>query len=154
MQSELDLLKQRVVELLAENAEVKAENAKLRQAMEENEARFVKLEQSDKEKAELIAELNCDVGKIKQEQIAINVSVQGGTSVVKSPSRSELQVTSQSSISPPIEGNSENSSDVTQPTHAGSKSLEDRIDEFLISESKKDVSDMMRQHNREKKLLH
>ena len=161
MQSELDSLKQRVVELLAENAEikaenveVKAENAKLRQAMEENEARFVKLEQSDKEKAELIAELNCDVGKIKREQIAINVSVQDGTSVVKSPTRSELQVTSQSSISPPIEGNSENSSDVTQPTHAGSKSLEDRqTDEFLISVSKKDVSDMMRQRNREKKLL-
>jgi len=132
MQSELDSLKQRVVELLAENAEVKAENAKLRKAMEENEARFVKLEQSDKEKAELIAELNCDVGKIKQEQVAINVSVQDGKSVVKSPTRSELQVTSQSSISPPIEGNSENSSDVTQPTHAGSKSLEDRqTDEFL-----------------------
>src|ERR1043165_8363409 len=157
MQSELDLLKQRVVELLAENAEikaenaeVKAENAKLRQAMEENE-RFVKLEQSDKEKAELIAELNCDVGKIKQEQIAINVSVQDGTPVVKSPTRSELQV---SSISPPIEGNSENSSDVTQPTHAGSKLLEDRqTDEFLISVSKKEVSDMMRQRNREKKLL-
>ncbi|CAG8623939.1 11974_t:CDS:2 [Funneliformis mosseae] len=69
--------------------------------------------------AELIAELNCDVGKIKQEQIAINVSVQDGTSVVKSSTRSELQVTSQSSISPPIEGNSENSSDVAQPTHAG-----------------------------------
>ncbi|CAB5348794.1 unnamed protein product [Rhizophagus irregularis] len=74
--------------------------------------------------------LNIDVG----EQIAINVSVQDGTSVVKSPTRSELQVTSQSSISPPIEGNSENSSDVTQPTHAGSKLLEDRqTDEFLIS---------------------
>jgi regulator of replication initiation timing len=102
MQSELDSLKQRVVELLAENAEIKAENAKLRQAMEENEARFVKLEQRDKEKAELIAELNCDVGKIKLEQIAINVSAQDGTSVVKSPTRSELQVTSQSSISPPI----------------------------------------------------
>ncbi len=161
MQSELDSLKQRVIELLvenaeikAENAEVKAENAKLRQAMEENEARFVKLEQSDKEKAELIAELNCDVGKIKQEQIAINVSVQDGTSVVKSPTRSELQVTSQSSISPPIEGNSENSSDVTQPTHTGSKLLEDKqTDEFLISVSKKEVSDMMRQRNREKKLL-
>src|SRR5436305_1165625 len=146
MQSELDSLKQRVVELLAENAEikaenaeVKAENAKLRQAMEENEARFVKLEQSDKEKAELIAELNCDVSKIKQEQIAINVSVQDGTSVVKSPSCSELQVTSQLSISPPIKGNSGNSSDVTQPTHAGSKSSEDiQIDEFLIVVSKKD----------------
>ncbi|PKC00881.1 hypothetical protein RhiirA5_457914 [Rhizophagus irregularis] len=129
MQSELDSLKQRVIELLAENTEikaenakVKAENAKLRQTMEENEARFVKLEQSDKEKAELIAELNRDVGKIKQEQIAINVSVQDGTSVVKSPTRSELQVTSQSSISPPIEdeddvqvidGNQELTTDMT-----------------------------------------
>ena len=87
MQSELDSLKQRVVELLAENAEikaenaeVKAENAKLRQAMEENEARFVKLEQSDKEKAELIAELNCDVGKIKQERVVIDVATQPSTS--------------------------------------------------------------------------
>ncbi|UZO28620.1 uncharacterized protein OCT59_022137 [Rhizophagus irregularis] len=138
----------------AENAKVKAKNAKLRQAIEENEARFVKLEQSDKEKAELIAELNCDIRKIKQEQIAINVLVQDGTSVVKSSTCSELQVTSQSSISPPIEGNSENSSNVTQTTHAGSKLLEDRqTDEFLISVSKKEVSDMMRQRNREKKLL-
>ena len=43
MQSELDSLKQRVIELLAENAEIKAENAKvkaendkLRQTMEKN----------------------------------------------------------------------------------------------------------------------
>ncbi|PKC06131.1 hypothetical protein RhiirA5_378064 [Rhizophagus irregularis] len=122
--------------------------------MEENEAKFVKLKQSDKEKAELIAELNCDVGKIKQEQIAINVSVQDGISMVKSPTCSELRVTSQSSISPPIEGNSENSSNVTQPTHAGSKLLEDRqTDEFLISVNKKEISDMMKQHDREKKLL-
>ena len=71
--------------------------------------------------------------------------------MVKSPTRSELQVTSQSSISPPIESNSENSSDVTQPTHAGSKLLEDKqTNEFLISVSKKEVSDMMRQRNREK----
>src|SRR5205814_970468 len=89
---------------------------------------------------------------IKWEQIAINVSVQDRTSVVKSPTRSELQVTSQLSISPLIEG--KNGSDVTQPTHAGSKLLEDRqTDEFLISVSKKDVSDMMRQRNRERKLL-
>src|SRR3954462_3494319 len=78
MQSELDSLKQRVIELLAENAaenaKVKAENAKLRQAMEENEARLAKLEQSDKEKARLIAELNCDVGKIKQERVVVDVA--------------------------------------------------------------------------------
>src|SRR3954452_21802098 len=108
MQSELDLLKQRVVELLAENAEVKAENAKLRQAMEENEARLAKLEQSDKEKAKLIAELNCDVGKIKQERAVVDIA--------------------------------------TQPSSTSNKSLEDKkTDEFLISVSKKKVSNLMRQ---------
>jgi hypothetical protein len=123
MQSELDLLKQRVIKLLVENAEIKAENAKvkvknakLKQAMEENEARLAKLEQSDKEKAKLIAELNCDVGKIKQEQVIVDVATQPSTS---------------------------------------NKSLENRkTDEFLVSVSKKKVSDMMRQRNREKKLLH
>src|SRR3954470_10711358 len=123
MQSELDSLKQRVVELLAENAEikaenakVKAENAKLRQAIEENEARLAKLEQSDKEKAKLIAELNCDVGKIKQERVVVDVAIQLSTS---------------------------------------NKSLEDKkTGEFLVSVSKKKVSEIMRQRNREKKLLH
>ena len=122
MQSELDSLKQRVVELLAENAEVKAENAKvkaenakLRQAMEENEARLAKLEQSDKEKTKLIAELNCDVGKIKKERVVVDVATQPSTS---------------------------------------NKSLEDKkTDEFLVSVSKKKVSNLMRQRNREKKLL-
>lgn len=49
MQSELDSLKQHVIKLLAENAEikvknakVKAENAKLRHAMKENEAKLEK----------------------------------------------------------------------------------------------------------------
>jgi hypothetical protein len=119
MQSELDSLKQCVVKLLAENAEikaenakVKAENAKLRQAMEENEARLAKLEQSDK----LIAELNCDVRKIKQ-WVVVDVA--------------------------------------TQPITSKSKLLEDRkSDEFLDLASKKKVSDMIRQRNREKKSLH
>src|SRR3954447_15146479 len=121
MQFELDSLKQRVVELLAENAEikaenakVKAENAKLRQAMEENEARLAKLEQSDKEKAKLIAELNCDVGKIKQERVVVDVTTQPSTS------KSKL-----------LEDR--------------------KTDEFLDSVSKNKVSDMIRQRNREKK---
>src|SRR3954462_15744877 len=111
MQSELDSLKQRVIELLAENAaenaKVKAENAKLRQAMEENEARLAKLEQSDKEKAKLIAELNCDVGKIKQERVVVDVATQPA-----------LLLASQTGAS----GSTSN------------KSLEDKkTDEFLVS---------------------
>jgi regulator of replication initiation timing len=39
MTSELELLRQQVVELKTENVEVKAENAKLRQIIEENTRR-------------------------------------------------------------------------------------------------------------------
>ncbi|RIA91415.1 hypothetical protein C1645_805230 [Glomus cerebriforme] len=55
MSSELELLKQQVVELRAENAEVKAENAKLRQIIEENTRRVaentkLKLEEREMDK--------------------------------------------------------------------------------------------------------
>ena len=72
MSSELDSLRQRIIELEAENAEVKAkyikvmdenaevkaENAKLRCALEEHEARFTRLEQRDKEKTNLIIKMD------------------------------------------------------------------------------------------------
>ncbi|RIA96082.1 hypothetical protein C1645_815911 [Glomus cerebriforme] len=41
--------------------------------MEEDEAKLAKLEQNNKEKAKLI---NCDVGKIKQERVVIDVAIQ------------------------------------------------------------------------------
>ncbi|CAG8675711.1 19519_t:CDS:2 [Racocetra persica] len=49
MQSELDLLKQRITELEAENIELKHENTKLKQIIEENvgfKAKIVKLERA------------------------------------------------------------------------------------------------------------
>ncbi|POG81167.1 hypothetical protein GLOIN_2v1763795 [Rhizophagus irregularis DAOM 181602=DAOM 197198] len=49
-----------------ENAEVKAENVKLKHALEEHEARFTNLEQRDKEKTTLIAKLDDDIKEIKQ----------------------------------------------------------------------------------------
>jgi peptidoglycan hydrolase CwlO-like protein len=58
-------------EIKAENVKVKAENSKLKQVMKDNEARLAKLEQSDKENAKLIAELNCDIGKIKKERAVV-----------------------------------------------------------------------------------
>src|SRR5688572_8699162 len=94
--------------------------------MEENEARLAKLEQSDKEKAKLIAELNCDVGKIKQERVVVDVATQPAL-LLASP-------TGASGSTP-------------------DKSLEDRkTDELLDSVSKKKVSDVQR--NVAKKLLH
>jgi hypothetical protein len=42
--------------------------------MEETADRLAKLEKSDKEKMELIAKLNRDVGEIKQEQNTVNTT--------------------------------------------------------------------------------
>ena len=50
-----------------ENIEVKAENVKLRYALKEHEVRFTNLEQKDKEKINLIAKLDNNIRKIKQE---------------------------------------------------------------------------------------
>jgi len=78
MSSKIDVLRQENAKLLAENIKVKAENAKLRRAMEEharreaeNAVRLANLEQSDKEKTELIVKLNYDIREIKQERILL-----------------------------------------------------------------------------------
>jgi len=114
MQFEIDLLREiinskllaEVTELRKENAEVKVENVKLKHALKEHEARFTNLEQKDKEKTTLIAKLDDDIREIKQEQNAVNISAQSNTSIPKSPIHS---ITSQSSISPSIEGISKQS---------------------------------------------
>src|SRR2546423_9985442 len=162
MQSEIDSLREvnsklltEITELRKENAEVKAENVKLKHTLEEHEARFTDLEQRDKEKTNLIAKLDDDIKEIKQEQIAINLSVQSDTFIPKSPINSESQVTPQSSVLLPIEDNSnvENSPSVTQPICPGSKSLEEKEDdEFIDSVYKEKVSNEIRQRRREKKL--
>ena len=92
MQSEIDSLREinskllaEITELKKENAEVKAENVKLKHALEEHEAKFTNLEQKDKEKTILIAKLDDDIRKIKQEQNAVNILAQSNTSVLKSP---------------------------------------------------------------------
>ena len=99
--AEITELRKENVEVKAENIKVKAENAKLKHALEEHEARFTNLEQRDKEKTTLIAKLDDDIREIKQEQNAVNISAQSNTSIPKSPIHS---ITSQSSISPSIEG--------------------------------------------------
>ncbi|CAG8720669.1 1366_t:CDS:2, partial [Rhizophagus irregularis] len=49
-----------------ENAKVKAENIKLRCVLEKHEAKFMRLEQRDKEKTNLIAKMDDDIKEIKQ----------------------------------------------------------------------------------------
>ncbi|RIA99099.1 hypothetical protein C1645_811835 [Glomus cerebriforme] len=90
MQFEIDSLREINLKLLAEITELRKENAKVKA---ENIER-------DKEKTTLIAKLDDDIRKIKQEQNAVNILSESNTSIPKSPIHS---ITSQSSISPSIE---------------------------------------------------
>ncbi|UZO01013.1 uncharacterized protein OCT59_012122 [Rhizophagus irregularis] len=103
--AEISELRKENAEVKAENIEVKVENAKLKHALEEHEARFTNLEQRDKEKTNLIAKLDDDIREIKQEQ-NVNILAQSNTFIPKSPIHS---ISSQSSISPNIEGISKQS---------------------------------------------
>ncbi|CAG8576315.1 4957_t:CDS:2 [Paraglomus occultum] len=133
MSSELDFLRQENAKLVAENAELKHENSKLKQIIEDNaefKAKIMKLEQT--------------VDKIEKQNHDIS----------QSPVCSPLPVTSQLSSPPPIEDHSDKEYSVsvnqlkTEPV-----SLEDRVvDEFVDSMYKEQVSNEIRDRSREKKL--
>ena len=175
--AEVTDLRKENAEVKAENIEVKVENVKLKHALEEHEARFTNLEQRDKEKITLIAKLDDDIREIKQEQ-NVNISVQSNTSIPKSPIHS---ISSQSSISPNIEGISKqsdysdhsiekNNADpisqdfdsipldriVDQYDTTESKSLEDdrETDSFLDEMHRKKVSNEIRERKRKIKPQH
>ncbi len=159
MSSELDLLKQRIIELEAknaevkakyikvmdENAEVKAENAKLRCALEEHEAKFTRLEQRDKEKTNLIAKMDDDIKEIKQSSANAS-SVENPNNVVRLGKLEKM-------ANPLNTSDSTFNSNVCKPIRTETKSLEDKeTDDFLDEVHKKRVSDEIRQRNKEKKI--
>ncbi|CAH1765112.1 4504_t:CDS:1 [Entrophospora sp. SA101] len=130
-----------IPELKKENAVLLAENARLKRAMEEHEARFAKLEQNDKDKTSLIAKLDDDIKEIKQ-----------GHSEKETLTYCET----------PEQINDKSNSDIYQksitqcyasPIHTETKSLEEKeYDEFLESEHRKNVGNEIRERNREKKI--
>src|SRR5215204_5840684 len=159
MSSELELLKQRITELEAENAEVKAkyikvmdenaevkaENAKLRCALEEHEARFTRLEQRDKEKTNLIAKMDDDIKEIKQSS--------ANASSIENPNNVVCLGKLEKMANPLNTSDSTFNSNVCKPIHTETKSLEDKeTDDFFDEEHKKRVSDEIRQRNKEKKI--
>ncbi|CAG8618225.1 1864_t:CDS:2, partial [Diversispora eburnea] len=66
---EISELRQKYVELEAKNIEVEVENTKLKQDKKEVEARFLNLEQRDREKTDLIAKLKHNVSLIKEQSL-------------------------------------------------------------------------------------
>src|SRR3989440_559007 len=159
MSSELDSLRQRIIELEAENAEVKAkyikgmdenaevkaENAKLRCALEEYEVRFTRLEQRDKKKTNLIAKMDDDIKEIKQSS--------ANASSVKNPNNIVCLSKLEKMANPLNTSDSTFNSNVCKPIRTVTKSLKDKeTDDFLDEVHKKRVSDEIRQRNKEKKI--
>ncbi|PKB93504.1 hypothetical protein RhiirA5_507949 [Rhizophagus irregularis] len=128
-----------------ENAEVKAENAKLRCALEEHEARFTRLEQRDKEKTNLISKMDDDIKEIKQSSANAS-SVENPNNVVRLGKLEKMAKPSNTS-------DSTFNSNVCKPIRTETKSLEVKeTDDFLDEVHKKRVSDEIRQRNKEKKI--
>ncbi len=134
MSSELDSLRQRIIELEAENAEVKAKYIKV---MDEN--------QRDKEKTNLIAKMDDDIKEIKQSS--------ANASSVKNPNNVVRLGKLEKMANPLNTSDSTFNSNVCKPIRTETKSLEDKeTDDFLDEVHKKRVSDEIRQRNKEKKI--
>src|SRR5256885_176975 len=137
MSSELNSLRQCIIELEAENAEIKAENAKLRCALKEHEAKFTRLEERDKEKTNLIAKMDDDIKEIKQSSTNAS-SVENPNNVVRLSKLEKM-------ANPLNTSDSTFNSNVCKPICIETKSLEDKeTDDFLDEVHKKRVSDEIR----------
>ncbi|RIB20873.1 hypothetical protein C2G38_2302294 [Gigaspora rosea] len=163
---EINKLRKKFAKVEAKNIEVKAKNAKLKQDKEEIEARFVKLEQSDKENANLkaeVAKLRCDILEIKlQTRVNTDEHVASHIEVI---SQSDEKKDINSDLLSEVEHSSTQSESLTEPKISTTFLPED-IDmpanadddsaktlEFAERVYKKNVSNEIKQRNGEKKLL-
>ncbi|CAG8763922.1 12582_t:CDS:2, partial [Racocetra persica] len=142
------------------------QNAKLKQNKEEIEARFVKLEQSDKENANLkakVAKLRCDILEIKlQTRVNTDKYVASPIEVI---SQSDKKKDINSDLLFEVEHSSTQSESLTEPKVSTTSLLEDinmlanadddsaKTLEFAKRVYKKNVSNEIKQRNRKKKLL-
>ena len=183
MSSELELLRQRITEL-------EAENAKLRQIIEENSKREaesaehkVRIEELEKSSADISAEnaeLKAELAKLRHDFEELKTRSYASSSNLTRPQQSQhvtnVQNSGEEDISsvtavpqPDVEPERHlASNDIPDPVidqcvsiakqhvadNSDIKSMEEReTDAFLSEEYKKSVSNDFRQKNREKKLL-
>ena len=157
-----------IPELRRKVAEVEAENAKLRQIIEENARRDVRVKELEQKNTELEARLAI------VEQSSVAVSKNDKEAIVKQSAPSsciysnvEIKVEAESTEKCFAEDSSSDDNLLSIPDYSqrkqdqslpscvsDQKSLVDReIDTFLDDAYKKSVSDGVRRHNKEKKLL-
>ncbi|KAF0383972.1 hypothetical protein F8M41_011647 [Gigaspora margarita] len=135
--SELDLLRQRIIDLEAKNTKVKAENAKLKQTPKDYELRFAKLEQNDKDTATENAELKFRVAKLEQKQLQNDSS----NAIDTNPKLLEDD-----------RGENNQSSVITSCKMNSDVSFEDKEINFLERVHKEQISNEIREKNQKKKL--
>src|SRR6266498_4695280 len=172
MSSELELLRQRITEL-------EAENAKLRQIIEENAKRDdenaehkVRIEELEKNSADISAEnaeLKAELAKLRHDFDSSNLTrpqqSQHVTNIQNSCSVGEEDISLVTAVPQPDAEPERHlaSNDIPDPVidqcvsiadNSNIKSMEEReMDAFLGEVYKKSVSNEIRQRNREKKLL-
>ncbi|PKB97605.1 hypothetical protein RhiirA5_432808 [Rhizophagus irregularis] len=140
MSSELELLRQRITELEAENAELRKENTEI-------SGLRIKLSVSDAEIAEL-KRRNAEFLRANKEynkrRDAENAKLRARIKEMESDSPSFNLVAVSEVITVPT----------NSAKHLNSKSLEEKdMDSFLLEAHKKIVSSEIKQHNKEKKFL-
>ncbi|CAI2198290.1 12023_t:CDS:2, partial [Funneliformis geosporum] len=115
---------------------VKAENAKLRCALEEHEARFTRLEQRDKEKTNLIAKMDDDIKEIKQSSANAS-SVENPNNVVRLGKLEKMAKPSNTSdkISEEFEKTVPSGNDQSHVTSVESDLTKQNNDELILEES-------------------
>jgi hypothetical protein len=171
MSSELELMKQRITELEAENveiAELRKENAELRKENTDLRMKFANFEAERAELKRRIAETLRMTEEERTRRDAENVKLRATIEELKSENievRDRLTKVEQNQLQNDNSSNNNSSNfnsvavpeAITVPTNSAKrlngKPLEEKdMDSFLLEAHKKIVSDEIRQRNREKKL--
>ncbi|PKB96916.1 hypothetical protein RhiirA5_506800 [Rhizophagus irregularis] len=144
MSSELEVLKQRIIELEAKNAELEAEKAELlKRIMEENTRRDVRVEELEQKNKELETRLAI----VEQASLPVEEQTYNDNPSDNSTSNFNSVVTEYHK-KPLVDVETDNF------LMANGKSLEEKdMDSFLLEAHKKIVSSEIKQCNKEKKLL-
>ncbi|GES74862.1 hypothetical protein GLOIN_2v1869616 [Rhizophagus clarus] len=140
MESEIDLLRQENARLVAKNYELEAEIVKLRQIIEENARRDVRVEELEQKNTELEVRLAI----LEQSSLVMGEQPQNDKEVI-------VEVLPEVTISNIDLSNTA----IDQRNNVDTKTSEEvEMDAFLVEVNKKNIGDKIRERRREKKVQH
>jgi hypothetical protein len=140
MESEIDLLRQENARLVAKNYELEAEIVKLRQIIEENARRDVRVEELEQKNRELEARLAI----LEQSSLVVGEQPQNDKEAI-------VEVLPEVTVSNIDLSNTV----IDQRNNVDTKTSEEmEMDAFLVEVNKKSIGDKIRERRREKKVQH